>query len=124
MNAPILFISRNRIKDGKADGFREHYRESQIRTQAEKPDTLVQLAYENEAVTEVTIIRLLPDAVALDTQIHGADQRSKLTYEFIEPIAIEIFGKPNIATIERMKLVAGSGIKVSIHPNFIGGFIR
>jgi len=124
MNTPIIFISLNRIKDGKADSFREHYRESQMRTQAEKPDTSVQLAYENEAITEVTVIRLLPDADALDAQIHGVDQRSKKTYEFIEPTAIEIFGKPNAATIERMKLVAGSGIMVSIHPNFIGGFVR
>jgi hypothetical protein len=60
----------------------------------------------------------------LDQQIQGADERSKKTYEFIEPIGIEIFGTPNPATLEKMKKIAGSGILVSISPQYIDGFIR
>jgi uncharacterized protein YkuJ len=40
----------------------------------------------------VTIVRFFADADALDLQMKGADKRSKKTYEFIEPISIEIFG--------------------------------
>ena len=124
MTEPIVFISRNRIKEGKSEEFRLHYRDSIPPIMAGKPGTLAQLAYENEDATEVTVVRLFPSAEALDLQIQGADERSKKTYEFIEPISIEIFGTPNPATVEKMKKIAGSGVVVSISPYYIDGFIR
>jgi uncharacterized protein YkuJ len=124
MSEPIVFISRNKIKEGKADEFRKHYRYSIQPIKAGKPGTLAQLAYENEEGTEVTIVRLFPNADALDLQIQGADERSKKTYEYIEPIGIEIFGIPNPATLENMKKIAGSGVILSISPHYMDGFIR
>lgn len=121
---PIVFISRNRIKEGKAEEFRKHYESSVLPTFENKPGTVVQLTYEDEHTAEVTIVRVFPNADALDLQIQGADERSKKTYEFIEPIGIEIFGTPNPATLEKMKNIAGSGIAVKICPNYLGGFIR
>ena len=124
MTNPIVFISRNRIKEGKNDEFRKHYQDSISPILAGKTGTLAQLAYENEEATEFIIVRLFPSADALDLQIQGADERSKKTYTFIEPISIEIFGTPNLATLEMMKKIAGSGIAVKISPNYMGGFIR
>ena len=124
MSEPVVFISRNRIKEGKTDEFRIHYRESIQPIFGGKPGTIAQLAYENEETAEVTIVRLFPNADALDQQIQGADERSKKTYEFIEPISIEIFGAPNPVTLEKMKKIAGSGVAVSICPIYAGGFIR
>jgi hypothetical protein len=124
MSKPIVFISRNKIKEGKTDEFRKHYRDSIPPIMASKLGTLAQLAYENEEVTEVTIVRLFPNADALDQQIQGADERSKKTYEYIEPISIEIFGTPNPYTLEKMKKIAGSGVLVSISPHYMDGFIR
>jgi len=124
MSEPIVFISRNKVKEGKIDEFRKHYRDSISPIVAGKPGTLAQLAYENDDATEVTIVRLFPSADALDHQIQGADERSKKTYQFIEPISIEIFGIPNPVTLEMMKKIAGSGVIVRISPNYLGGFIR
>ena len=124
MSEPIIFISRNRFKEGKIDEFRKHYRESIPPIMSGKPGTLAQLAYENEEATEVTIVRLFPSADALDLQIQGANERSKKSYEFIEPISIEIFGTPNPATLEMMKKIGGSSVTVKISPNYMGGFIR
>jgi hypothetical protein len=124
MSEPIVFISRNKIKDGKANEFKKHYQDSLQPIFDGKPATLAQLAYENEEATEFTIVRLFHTADALDLQIQGADERSKKTYTFIEPISIEIFGTPNPATLEMMKKIAGSGVVVKISPNYMGGFIR
>ena len=124
MSDPIVFISRNRIKEGKVAEFRKHYQSSIPPVMANKPGTLVQLAYENEDAIEVTVVRLFTNADALDQQIQGADERSKVTYELIEPTGIEIFGTPNPATLEKMKKIAGSGITVVISPYYIDGFIR
>lgn len=124
MSTPIVFISRNKIKEGKTDEFRQHYRDSVPPIESGKPGTLAQLAYENEESNEVTVVRFFPSADALDQQIRGANERSKKTYEYIQPISIEIFGIPNPDTLEMMKKVAGSGVDVKISPNYLGGFIR
>jgi hypothetical protein len=124
MSEPIVFISRNKIKDGKTDEFRMHYQNSIPSTMAGKTGTLAQLGYENDEATEFTVVRLFPDADALDQQIQGADERSKKTYEFIEPTSIEIFGTPNPATVEKIKNIAGTGISVRINSHYSGGFIR
>jgi quinol monooxygenase YgiN len=124
MTDAIVFISRNKIMEGKADEFRKHYRQSVPRIEAGKSGTLVQLAYENEDSTEVTIFRLFPGADAMDVHLKGANERSKRAYEFIEPVSIEIFGTPSSDTLDMLKKIAGSGISVSVNPQFIGGFIR
>jgi hypothetical protein len=124
MTDPIVFISINKVKEGQLEAFRKHYADSLPQIKAGKPGTLAQLAYENEDATEVTVVRFLPSAQALDQQLQGADERSKRTYEFIEPVGIEIFGTPNPATLEKMRKIAGAGITVHVHPQFIGGFIR
>ena len=124
MSDPIVFINRNKIKQGKTDEFRKHYQDSVPQIKTGKPGTLAQVAYENTDGTEVIIVRLFPNADALDQQIQGADERSKKTYELIEPVSIEIFGIPNPDTLEKMKKIAGSGVAVKINPSYIGGFIR
>ena len=124
MSDPIVFINHNKLKEGKTDEFRKHYQDSVPPIKAGKPGTLAQVAYENTDGTEVTIVRLFPDADALDQQIQGADERSKKTYELIEPVSIEIFGIPNPDTLEKMKKIAGSGVAVKTNPNYLGGFIR
>lgn len=124
MAEPIVFVSHNRIKEGRAEDFRTHYVKSVPLTLADKPGTLAQLAFENEQGTEVTVVRMFPSADALDSQLQGADARSKKTYEFIQPVGIEIFGTPNPATLDIMKEIAGSGVSVRICPRYMGGFVR
>jgi hypothetical protein len=124
MTDPIVFISRNRVKEGMLDDFRKRYADSVPLTEVNKPGTLGQLAYVNEDVAEVTIVRVFPSAEAMDLQLQGADERSKAPYKFIEPTGVEIYGTPNNYAMEMMKKVAGSGIDVRISPQFIGGFIR
>ncbi len=124
MTDPIVFIIRHRVKEGMFDDFRNHYQKSIPLTEISKKGTIIQLAYINDDATEVDIIRIFPNAKALDLQLQGADQRTKTTYKFIEPTSIEIYGTPNHFTLDVMKKVAGSGVEVSVKPKFIGGFIR
>jgi hypothetical protein len=124
MTEPILFISRNRVKEGMVEAFKKHYQESIPRTEAAKPETLIQLAYVNDDFSKMDIIRIFHNAEALDLQLHGADERSKIIYQFIEPTSVEIYGTPSDYALEMMKKVAGSGITVSIFPQFMGGFMR
>ena len=124
MTDPVVFIIRNRVKKGMFDDFRKHYRDGVPLTEADKPGTLVQLAYVDKDATQVDIVRLFPSAEAMDLHLQGADERSKAAYKFIEPASIEIYGTPSNFAMAMMKKIAGSGIDVSVHPQFIGGFIR
>ena len=124
MTNPIVFISRNRIKPGMLDDFTNHYLKSIPRVEANKPGTLVQIAYLNADSTQVDIVRIFPGTEAMDQQLQGADDRSKVTYQYIEPTGIEIYGAPSDGAMAKMKKVAGSRIEVSIIPHFMGGFIR
>lgn len=124
MSDPIVFISRSRIREGKTGEFRKHYQDSIQPMFDGKPNTLAQFGYENEEGMAFIVVRVFPNADAIDQQIQGADERSKKTYVYIEPTAIEIFGTPNAATLEKMKKIAGSGITVSINPSYLGGFSR
>jgi hypothetical protein len=124
MSDPVVFISRNRVRDGMLDEFRRHYQDSIQPTQEGKPGTLVQLAYLSADAAEVVIVRVFPSAEALDLQLQGADERSKAAYQFIEPASIEIHGTPSSYALEMFRKVAGSGIDVRMNPEFMGGFIR
>jgi hypothetical protein len=124
MTDPIVFIIRHQILEGMGDDFVKHYQNRVQPTLEDKPDTVVQLAYINQENAEVVIVRLFPDAEALDHQIQGAEERTKVTYQFIEPTEIEIFGTPNQSTLEKMNEIAGLGIEIKIHPEYIGGFVR
>jgi hypothetical protein len=123
MDIPIVFINRNRVREGKKIEFIKHYLDNLPQILATKTETLAQLAYENKEVNELTVVRLFPNADALDLQLQGAKDRSKETYKFIEPISNEIFGSPNLATWEKMKEIAGSGVELTINPQYLGGFI-
>jgi hypothetical protein len=124
MPDPIVFISRNRIKPGMSDEFTQHYLTSVPLVLANKPGTLVQLGYLDEDSQETVFVRVFPDADGLDRQLQGADERSKITYQFIEPTSVEVYGNPSAFALEMFQKVAGNGIKVSIFPQYIGGFIR
>ena len=124
MTEPIVFISRNRIVPGMLEDFLRHYETSIPVTQTSKPDTLVQLAYLNENKTEVSIVRVFLNAKAMDEQLRGSDVRSKVSYQFIEPTAMEIFGTPNSYTMTMIEKVAGEGVSITIHPTYAGGFVR
>lgn len=124
MTEPIVFIARFRVREGRLDEFREHYSNSIAPVQAGKPGTLAQVAYENEDGSEVMVVRLFPHAEAMDAQLQGSGERSQKTYEFVEPVRMEIYGTPSAATMEMMNKAAQRGVVVSVNPAFIGGFIR
>jgi hypothetical protein len=124
MTDSIVFIIRHRVKEGMFEVFKNHYQNSIPLAKTSKLGTIIQLAYINDDATEVDVIRVFPNAKALDLQLKGADQRTQTTYRYIEPTSIEIYGTPNRFTLEIIKKVAGPSVEVRVKPQFIGGFIR
>jgi quinol monooxygenase YgiN len=125
MAEPIVFISHFKVKAGKLEGFKQAFQETIKLLEAEKPRTLLQLAYVNEIGTQLTIVHLFGDADSMDIHFQGADQRSNAAYEFIEPDGFEIYGSPSNQVVASMRgETAAAGVSLSVQPTHLGGFIR
>ena len=124
MSEPIVFISHNKMKEGKLDAFIEFNQDGFLLIREQKPATVALLAYAGEDGGEVSFVHVFPDAEAMDIHFQGADERSKRAYEFMQPISMEVYGSPNDGVLEMMKQIAESGVTVSIDTDHLGGFLR
>jgi hypothetical protein len=125
MSEPIVFISHHRIKPGKAAEMKALIREIWSVMEAEKPRTLMNLAYIKEDGTEATFMHAFADVEAMHLHWQGADDRTAQAYEYIEPIGFEIYGSAGEQIVEGMKAeAAGSGATLTLWPDFASGFLR
>jgi hypothetical protein len=124
MSEPIIFISNQRVKEGKLEGYKHYYRQVAEQAKADKPGTIAHIAYHNEEGTELSIIHIFLDAEAMELHMKGVDELAKKAYEYVKILSFEIYGKPTDAILERMMQIAGSGIALNIKPQLLGGYIR
>jgi quinol monooxygenase YgiN len=124
MSEPIVFISNQRIKEGKLDGYRQYYLEVIEEIKANKPGTVAHLFYVNEDGRDASIVHIFPDAEAMEYHMQGVDEKAKKAYEFTEIVSFEIYGKPSDKVLEMMMQIAGSGVTLKLKPRYLGGYIR
>ena len=124
MSDPIVFISHNKIKQGKLESLREYSPKTIQLLQEQKPETVVFLSFASDDSSKVSFIHIFPDAEAMDAHFEGADERSKRASEFIESKSMEIYGSPSDSVREMLKRIAESGVEVSIDSDYLGGFLR
>ncbi|MGH2462431.1 MAG: putative quinol monooxygenase [Candidatus Limnocylindria bacterium] len=125
MSEPVAFISHFAVKPGKRDDLRQLYQDSARRLEAEKPRTLVFLAYFNEAGTQVSFFHVFADAEALDLHFEGSDERARAAYVYLEPQGWEFYGRPSQAVLETMRHEAASaGVSLIVDTDYLGGFLR
>ena len=94
MSGPIVFISHNAVKDGKLEGFREAFGEVSVALEAEKPGTIVYLAFADEDGSRVSVVHVFPDASAMGHHLQGVQERMAKAVGFIETTGYEIYGAP------------------------------
>jgi hypothetical protein len=125
MSQPIVFISHHRIKPGKVEELRSLTGEIWSTMEVEKPRTLMNLAYVNEQGTEVTFMHAFSDTEAMALHWEGADERTQLAYQYIEPIGFEIYGSAGEQIVEGMRGEAtAAGATLTLVPEFVTGFLR
>lgn len=124
MSEPIVFISNQRVKEGKLEGYKHYYRQVAEQAKANKPGTVAHLAYLNEEGSELSIIHIFPDAESMELHMKGVDELAKKAYEYVEILSFEIYGKPSDTVLESMMQIVGSDIALNIRPHRIGGYIR
>jgi hypothetical protein len=124
MSEPIIFISNQRVKEGKLEGYKHYYRQVAEQAKVNKPGTAAHLAYHNKEGSELSIIHIFPDSEAMELHMKGVDELAKKAYEYVEILSFEIYGKPADTVLELMMQIVGSRIALNIKPQLIGGYIR
>jgi hypothetical protein len=125
MSEPIVFISHFRIKEGRFDALKQRALDTGDDLRSEKPRTILFLSYVDEDRSTISFVHAFADADAMDLHIEGAGERSRAAFEFIEPIAWEIYGSPSTAALETMRQTAtASGATLSVQPEYLAGFLR
>ena len=84
MSGPIVFISHNAVKEGKLEGFRDAFGAVAEALDAEKPGTVVFLAFADEDGSEVSVVHVFPDADAMGRHLEGVQERMGTALEFIQ----------------------------------------
>lgn len=124
MADPIVFISTHRVKDGKVTELKEQYEQGTRYIEAEKPGTVVFLAYLNEEETEISTLHVFPDSDAFDAHLEGAAERAKGATEFLEFREFEIFGPASPEALEMMEQAASGEASLTVRPDFVEGYLR
>lgn len=124
MDGPIVFISHQRVKPGRFDEFASFFAEGSKSIEADKPGTVVFLAFSDADRAETRIVHVFPDSAAMDRHMQGADERSARAYEFLEPMEIDVYGVPSAGVVSEIQALAGHGVTVRLMPETVGGYVR
>lgn len=125
MSEPIAFISHFTVKQGQRNAITRLFQDVAGRLQAEKPRTLVYLAFFNEEATQVSFLHVFGDSESMDLHFQGSDERAQAAYEFVDPSGWEIYGRPSQQALETMRQAASTaGVTLTVEPDYLGGFLR
>ena len=125
MPGPIVFISHNSVKDGKLEGFRDAFAQVARALDAEKPGTVVFLAFAADDGSEVSVVHVFPDADAMGQHLQGVQERMGTAVEFIQTTGYEIYGSPSEPVLEAMRGFADTeGVPLHVQSEHLGGCLR
>ncbi len=124
MPGPIVFISRNRIKEGRLEDWRAALVGGAAQLRADKPLTAAFLPYVAENGRDHTIVHVFADADAFDRHLEGVEERSRDAYAFIDPMAFEVYGQPSQQAMSVFRAAAAAGRGLRLEPESLPGFLR
>ena len=124
MSGPIVFISRNRIKEGKVEGLKGYAPEITELIRSKKPGTVAMLAYVDQDDAQLHIVHAFPDAEAMARHLEGVGERAAEAFDYIETTSYEIYGDPGEEVLGAMRGYAAEfGVSLTVFPNMIGGYL-
>jgi hypothetical protein len=122
---PIVFISRFRLRAGGADVLASAFRQVVGLIEETKPRTAGFSAYVDDAQLQLSVVHVFPDAEAMSSHFVGSDQRTGSIAELAEPAGFEVFGPPPTSAVDQLRREASeAGVKLSVFPQSLGGFLR
>ena len=125
MSEPIVFISRNRVVEGRRAEFEVAYAHAIDLIRTTKPGTAFFAAYADATGIEVAIVHVFPDANAMALHFEGSAERTESAAQLIAPIGFEVYGRAPVAAVDQLRREASvAGASVEILGDSLGGFLR
>jgi quinol monooxygenase YgiN len=124
MSGPIVYISHFRIKEGRDDEWWSSVDQVLPGLEAEKPRTVFQNFYTDEAGATVSIVHIFPDAAAMDAHMAGATSRAQRAYDYLEPIGFEVYGEPTDSYLASITDLPIGDALLRVVPDHRAGFSR
>ena len=125
MPAPIIFISRYRILEGRADQLNAAFSAGINLIASTKPRTALFGAYVDPARMEVRFVHAFPDAEAIRQHFAGAAERASAVADMISLLGFELYGAAPAELANELRTSAGaSGAEVVWLEQDLGGFLR
>lgn len=117
MPGPIVFVGTHRIHEGKLDVAKEASAELAQFVRDNHPRVLHFEIYIEDDKREITVIQIHPDEESLMLHMQLAGDRLARAYEFLDTVAVRMFGNPS----EPFKEAAmGGGSNVSFERPYAG----
>jgi hypothetical protein len=125
MAEPIIFISRNRILDGRRSEFESAFAAAVGMIGSSKPRTALFAAYVDQGGTEVRVVHAFPDPAAMAAHFEGSEDRSASASALITPAGFEVYGPAPQAALDQLRREAEiAGVGANVYDEGIGGFLR
>ena len=124
MPAPIVLISKQRLKPGKLETYRANYAGAVERFEKTRPHTLLHSAYLGPEGQEVSVIMAFQDADSMELHLRGLGASPQRAQESMDFVSVQVFGSPNDATLALIKEMVGPAVPVTIHAESIAGYFR
>jgi hypothetical protein len=127
MAAPFIYVSHNKLKAGKLEAYQRNFMPELVEfVESNEPRLLAFNAFANDEGTEIAGVQVHPDTDSMLSHMQVMREHITMAYEeYLEATtAIHVYGPPNDAVLEMIKMMATPGVSVSVKPRHLGGFTR
>ena len=125
MSPPIVYVDTSEVQDGCLHELRTAMEDLVRFVEAHEPQLLAYNVLFSEDDTRMTVLHINPDSASLAFHLDVAGPKFPAIADFINMLAIDVYGRPDRAVVERLREKAemlGSGI-VRVHDAH-NGFAR
>ena len=125
MSQPIVYLDTSEVRDGRLTELKAAMNDLAEFVQANEPRLLAYNVYFTDDGARMTVLHINPDSAALEFHMKMAGPKFPPIGEFINMLAIDVYGRPDDALVNRLRQKAemlGSG-SVRVH-DLHAGFAR
>lgn len=125
MSAPFIFVSTNRLKEGKREAYEEYLADFVPFIQEREPELQAFYQYLDEDGEHVSGVQVHTNVGSMLNHMQIAQQHIGESYDqyLEETVSIQLFGEPTEEVLAMMRQLASRGVPISINRP-INGFDR
>jgi hypothetical protein len=125
MSQPIVYVDTSEVRPGRLEELKAAMNDLAQFVQANEPQLLAYNVYFSDDGTRMSVLHINPNSASLERHMKIAGPKFPPIGEFIQLLAIDVYGRPDDALVEELRQKArmlGSGT-VRVH-DFHAGFAR